>query len=326
MAKRVRVTIKDVARVANVTPQTVSRAFRDVHDISEETRAKILKIAAEMGYVKNSTATSLRNGSSKLIAIVYDNLMNSYFSIITYYLQECLKKKGYSIMAISVTDTQLTESAYISAVEHNVDGIISYLQLNDKIQGLIKTYHTPVLVLGRKEEEKDSDCIYVDDFTIGKIAAQRFIQKGLKHPLVITEAMEITCSYDRYSGFKSEYEKLGITPKLIANKLGCKLRIEKHLLDIYKEEQIDSVFCFNDQLAFETLYVVEKNGLKTPSVIGVDNIQQEMFFPKRLTTVGWDKQDLAQRATDMMIEKISHPERCLNYKVTNVFLVEGVTA
>ena len=78
MTSKKRVTIKDVARIAGVTPQTVSRAFRNTEDISKETRERILQIASEMGYVQNASARSLRNGSSKLIAIIYDNIMNSY--------------------------------------------------------------------------------------------------------------------------------------------------------------------------------------------------------------------------------------------------------
>ena len=79
MAKRV--TIKEVAKAANVTPQTVSRAMRNAPDISEETRERILKIASKLNYVKNSTASALRSGSTRLIAVIFDNLRNVFFSI-----------------------------------------------------------------------------------------------------------------------------------------------------------------------------------------------------------------------------------------------------
>lgn len=327
MTKKLRVTIKDVARVAGVTPQTVSRAFRNAEDINKETKERILQIASEMGYVQNASARSLRNGSSKLIAIIYDNIMNSYFSIITYYLQDYLRGKGYSILSISVTDNVLKERDYLIALEHNAEGVISFLQADESIARLINTYRVPVLVMGRRSEDEGVDSVYVDDVEVGKIAARRFIEKGCKNPLCISEAMDITCAYDRCLGFKEEFKGVGREVRLIAReRLGEDLPLEERLLQAYKSNPPDAIFCFNDIFAFQALYVIEKHGLKIPLIIGVDNIQQEIFLPKRLTTVGWDKRKLAQISANAILSRISGSEEKLFSVKEEVFLVEGVTA
>lgn len=327
MTKKLRVTIKDVARVAGVTPQTVSRAFRNAEDINKETQERILQIASEMGYVQNASARSLRNGSSKLIAIIYDNIMNSYFSIITYYLQDYLRGKGYSILSISVTDNVLKERDYLTALEHNAEGVISFLQADESIARLINTYRVPVLVMGRRSEDEGVDSVYVDDVEVGKIAARRFIEKGCKNPLCISEAMDITCAYDRCLGFKEEFKGVGREVRLIAReRLGEDLPLEELLLQAYKSNPPDAIFCFNDIFAFQALYVIEKHGLKIPLIIGVDNIQQEIFLPKRLTTVGWDKRKLAQISANAILSRISGSEEKLFSVKEEVFLVEGVTA
>ena len=327
MTKKLRVTIKDVARVAGVTPQTVSRAFRNAEDINKETQERILQIASEMGYVQNASARSLRNGSSKLIAIIYDNIMNSYFSIITYYLQDYLRGKGYSILSISVTDNVLKERDYLTALEHNAEGVISFLQADESIARLINTYRVPVLVMGRRSEDEGVDSVYVDDVEVGKIAARRFIEKGCKNPLCISEAMDITCAYDRCLGFKEEFKGVGREVRLIAReRLGEDLPLEERLLQAYKSNPPDAIFCFNDIFAFQALYVIEKHGLKIPLIIGVDNIQQEIFLPKRLTTVGWDKRKLAQISANAILSRISGSEEKLFSVKEAVFLVEGVTA
>ena len=327
MTKKLRVTIKDVARVAGVTPQTVSRAFRNAEDINKETQERILQIASEMGYVQNASARSLRNGSSKLIAIIYDNIMNSYFSIITYYLQDYLRGKGYSILSISVTDNVLKERDYLIALEHNAEGVISFLQADENIARLINTYRVPVLVMGRRSEDEGVDSVYVDDVEVGKIAARRFIEKGCKNPLCISEAMDITCAYDRCLGFKEEFKSVGREVRLIARERpGEDLPLEERLLQAYKSNPPDAIFCFNDIFAFQALYVIEKHGLKIPLIIGVDNIQQEIFLPKRLTTVGWDKRKLAQISANAILSRISGSEEKLFSVKEEVFLVEGVTA
>ena len=79
-------------------------------------------------------------------------------------------------------------------------------------------------------------------------------------------------------------------------------------------------------LAFETLYLVEKHQLSLPKIIGVDNIQQEIYFPKRLTTIGWDKEDFAKKAAKMMVNRIKEGPGLGLHVTESVYLVEGVTS
>jgi LacI family transcriptional regulator len=205
--------------------------------------------------------------------------------------------------------------------------ISRFLQAGKEIERLMKTYKVPVLVMGRRCELDGIDSVFVNDVEIGRIAARRFIEKGCKAPLCISEAMAITCAYDRYVGFKDEYEKHGISVSLISRKEpGADLPFEEMLLESYKNNPPDAIFCFNDIFAFQALYVLEKHGLGFPKIIGVDNIQQEIFLPKRLTTVGWDKRKLAKVSADAILSRIAgNEEGCFNI-MQEVFLVEGVTA
>ena len=75
----------------------------------------------------------LRRGSTRLIGIIYDNLINLYFSVMTDFIQFCLKERGYSMLTISVRSFHLNEEAYMAAVSHNVDGIISFLEPDEDV-------------------------------------------------------------------------------------------------------------------------------------------------------------------------------------------------
>ena len=70
MKNNTRVTIKDVAKMAGVTPQTVSRALRNAPEIADSTRKRVLEIAEQLNYVRNSTACAFRGGKTKIIAVV----------------------------------------------------------------------------------------------------------------------------------------------------------------------------------------------------------------------------------------------------------------
>ncbi|MBS5022442.1 MAG: LacI family DNA-binding transcriptional regulator [Firmicutes bacterium] len=326
MERKARVTIKDVARIAMVTPQTVSRALRDAPDIAESTKTRVLEIASNLNYVKNSTASALRRGSTRLIGIIYDNLINLYFSVMTDFIQFCLKERGYSMLTISVRSFHLNEEAYMAAVSHNVDGIISFLEPDEELTELIKSYNVPVLLFGRRTNVKRIDCIHTDDEEGGRLAAARLADDGCKNAVCITEALELTCAYDRYHGFEEELKRRGISKPRIVNPNVPGL--EQQLLSLMKSPEgfPDGIFCFNDMLAFETLYFIEKNNLPSVKVIGYDNVQQEIHIPRRLTTVGTDKLALAKRATEMIISKVETGDTNRAIEKKGVFLVEGTTA
>ena len=326
MERKARVTIKDVARIAMVTPQTVSRALRDAPDIAESTKTRVLEIASNLNYVKNSTASALRRGSTRLIGIIYDNLINLYFSVMTDFIQFCLKERGYSMLTISVRSFHLNEEAYMAAVSHNVDGIISFLEPDEELTELIKSYNVPVLLFGRRTNVKRIDCIHTDDEEGGRLAAARLADDGCKNAVCITEALELTSAYDRYHGFVEGLKRRGFSKPRIVNPNVPGL--EQQLLSLMKSPEgfPDGIFCFNDMLAFETLYFIEKNNLPSVKVIGYDNVQQEIHIPRRLTTVGTDKLALAKRATEMIISKVETGDTNRAIEKKGVFLVEGTTA
>ena len=203
-----RVTIKDVAKAANVTPQTVSRAMRNAPDISVETRDRILEIAAKLNYVKNSTASALRSGSTRLIAVIFDNLRNVYFSIMADYIQFCLKERGYTMLTLSQQKAKLDEESYMTAASHNVDGIITFIEPENEITSLIEKYKVPVLLFGRRTEVSGVDYVYTDDEKGGALAAEKLIGSNCKKLLMISEVLSLTCAYDRFCGFKNAAEIL----------------------------------------------------------------------------------------------------------------------
>lgn len=325
MEKRARATIKDVARVANVTPQTVSRALRNAPDVSAAMRERILKIASDLDYVKNNTASSLRQGTSKLICVVYDNLVNVYFSIMTDFIQQSLKERGYSILTLALRSGYLGREGYLSAVAHNADGIISFIEPEEEISSLIKQYRVPVLLFGRRTAVDNIDYIHTDDEEGGRIAARRLSEAGCKNIVCLTETLQLTCAYDRYSGFKEELVRRGHGEPAILDAFPETL--EERFLTLCKERGApDGIFCFNDMLAFEMLYLYEKHGLPPAKIIGYDAVQEQIHIPRRLTSIGTNKKELAEAAAQILISRVENELTPLKAEKRDVYLVEGITA
>ena len=325
MTTKKRVTIKDVARLANVTPQTVSRALRNTHDISEETKNRILAIAEEIGYIKNSTATALRSGRAKLIAVIYDNLINFYFSVMTEYIRSALGSLGYSFVMISVSTTKLDKNAYISALSQNAEGIISFLEPEEELGATIDIYRVPVMLLGRRTNVKNVGFLYMDDVSGGRLAAERLAKDGCKKVMMISEPLEISCAFDRHKGFEEECVALGLgVPEVISP-----VDMESKLKNIFSgKDKPDGIFCFNDIIAFEVLSIFERNGIAPVKLIGYDNLQSEIRIPLRLTSIGTDKRAMAFEAAEKIVDMVENGYREWQEKPApqKVFLAEGTTA
>lgn len=300
--KKSRVTIRDVALVARVTPQTVSRAIRNAPEVSAETREKVLKVAAELNYVKNNSASSLRCGNSKLIVIVYDHLVNIYFSIMIDYLQTCFREQNYSILMLSVTKHQLDRSDYEFAISHNVAGIVSFLEPDKEVTEMLDNFAIPVLLFGRRTDIKSVDYICMDDEEGGRLAARRFVEKGCTSSVYVSVGTA-SCAYDRFMGFKKELESAGAKTPRILDSMDC---FEEKFSALFENSETvpDSFFCFSDMVAFDVIYRLEKMGIKNAQVIGFDDIQKEVRIPKRLISVGTDKRAMAQRAVNVLVSRI----------------------
>ena len=312
--KKVRVTMRDVARAANVTPQTVSRAIRNAPEVSAETREKVLKVAAELNYVKNNSASSLRCGNSKLIVIIYDHLVNVYFSIMIDYLQACFRERDYSILMMSVTKHRLDRSDYEFAVSHNVAGIISFLEPGEEVTEMLDSFVVPILLLGRRTDVKSIDYICMDDEKGGRLAARRFLEKGCKRSVYVSVGTA-SCTYDRFMGFKKEFENAGAPSPVLLDSMD---NFEEKFFALFEnpETRPDSFFCFSDMIAFDIVYRLERAGIENIQVIGFDDIQKEIRIPRRLVSVGTDKRAMAERAVNVLVSRI---EKGREPRVTDTF-------
>lgn len=314
--------MRDVARAAQVTPQTVSRAIRNAPEVSAETRERILKIAAQLNYVKNNTATSLRSGNSRLIVIIYDHLVNVYFSIMIDYLQACFKKRNYSILMLSVTQHQLDRSAYEFAIAHNAAGVVSFLEPSKEIADMLESFVVPILLFGRRTEMTSIDYVRTDDEEGGRLAARWFLEHGCKRPVYVGIGATASCAYDRFAGFYGEWEGAGLEKPLV---IDASVPFEKHFSALFANTTFtpDSFFCFSDMLALDVLCLLERSGITGVQVVGFDDIQEEVHIPNRFVSIGTNKRAMAERAAEILVSRIESGRGRPVAETFEVFLVEN---
>jgi LacI family transcriptional regulator len=306
-----KVTIKDIALRCGTTAKTVSKALNTKEDVSAELANKIMSAAEEMGYIPNTIAKGLRDGQSKIIGIVIDNLLNPYYMIIIHLLDQSLSVRGYDYMIFDAKHYCLNADVVRRVVSRGVDGIISFLEPSEEAVTLFKRQRIPLVIAGRKCTRLDVDCVYSDDVKGGYIAAQRLIADGQKDILVISGPREIECANRRVEGCRRAITEAGLEVReeyfrYIELKWDNGIGV---LMDKVFEEglRFSSVFCFNDIYAQSLMLVLGQHRIRVPQeceIVAYDEINTHLMLPNRLTSVAYDKCRLADEVTNILIRRI----------------------
>ena len=310
-----RVTLVDIARATGYSVNSVSRALMDASDISEKTKKIIRETADELGYVPNIAAASLKNGNSKIIGILYDDILNPYYNTVIYYLERILSEKNYSI--INYRSQEFDSGLYNDIVSRNLEGVISFLTPTEIVSKKSNAQKFPTVVIGRKAENVSS--VYADNIKIGQLAAKAILKRNCKKPIYVGENIDVTISRERQKGFSDEVKLhnlkdeyyFGATPENISSVVS----------KIIKKE-VDSIFCFSDFIAFRVVKELYKQNLMDVVVVGVDNIQAEIPFPVDIISIGQSKEKIAKDAIELLFKQIQGLSNSTQFIEEEIYLVE----
>lgn len=286
------ITIKDIARLANVSHTTVSRALNDSPFINEETKSKIKAIAEQMNYVPNYNAKSLVLHKSYTIGLFFSSISQgtspSFFFETVRGVNSSIEE-NYNLVVRGIDDYK----DFSTINNKRFDGIVLMSQ-SDSDNAFI--YHVlqkgiPLVVLNRDIEEENIINILSDDREGAYEAARYLIENGHKNIAIIEGKEGFKSSKERSEGFMKALiqHKIPIQPEYIIKgnydmKSGYKAMNELLTLDKIPT----AVFCSNDDMAIGAIKAVFHKGLSVPkdiSIIGFDDIGFSEYATPALTTI-----------------------------------------
>ena len=293
-----RTTIKDVAREANVTAQTVSRVCRNQGNVAPDTKERVLEACRKLNYLPNKTAISFRSGKADTVAVIFDSLRNVYFSIMTDYINKEVAKHNYGIKPFFVNSSVIDTDIYLDAVSAGVSAVISFLEPSDELQSTIDLYGVPLMIFGRRTELPNVDYVTTDDVEGGRLVAEELVARGCKNIIFLSEAFGMTCVQDRLKGFSEKLAEFGI-PFASVFFYDWKNGDERSVESV---RNADGIFCFNDIFAYNMLSSVD---CSEKVIVGYDDLQSDVPMPITLTSVGVDKSEYVRQAVNSLFERVT---------------------
>jgi LacI family transcriptional regulator len=277
--------------------------------------------AEELGYIGNALASSLRSGMTKTIAVIVADVSNPHFSIAVKEIESAARKHDYTTFILnSYEDQEVEKKAIFSALSKNVDGIIICpSQGNDNNMELLQRTGTPFVLLGRHLGNGKMDYVVSDDEKGGYLATLHLLERGLKDILFLNAPDSISSSRERLVGYNRAMEEAGISvnPQLIREVSTISGGARNELKEVIESKLLfTAIFAFNDMMAWESIYFLNKYNIKVPdniSVVGFDNIQSRMFIPFPLTSVSNSKGKTSRKAFEILMKRMHKQNPELRY-------------
>jgi DNA-binding LacI/PurR family transcriptional regulator len=334
--KEMSVTIKDVAKKANVAPSTVSRVMSDSPSISEKTKRKVRKVMEEMGYHLNHNARTLVQKSTQTIGIVMKNstsqsLLNPVFPEVLSGISAFCHKQGYSML---LTTGETEEDIFVDTVKmvqgKRVDGIIVlYSKRDDQVVPFLMTSGIPFAVIG-KPVYQSNKMMYVDNDNVqaAKDATDYVIKRGHQRIGFIGGDIRFEVTEARLNGYKEAVRNgnLEINEDYIKNfpydrDLGS--RAINELLNL--AEPPTAIVVTDDLNALIILLALKERNIKVPddiSIVSFNNTIISSLSTPPLTSVDIQTFQLGYESARCLLEQIKEPETIKKSIIIPAIIVE----
>jgi LacI family transcriptional regulator len=319
-----RPTIKDIAGLAGVTPATVSLALNGNSRISDETRAKVAKIAKDLNYSPNYMARGLVGSQSKTLGLVITSILNPFYPELAKGIEDKALELGYTVILCSTAHDHRLQSRYIDLLRsRGVDGIVfGSVQVNDPdLKPLIDDGFPFVLVnrrLRNRRLDQRTDWVVLDNVAGGYMAMQHLLKLGHEKIAVVAGPMNISTAWERTEGARQAMDEAGIEldPALV---LQCDFSTERAYAATKKllvgRSRPTAIFSQTDYMALGVREAVFDAGLRIPediALVGFDNIAAGALRGVELTTITQKKYEMGTMAIELLCKRISNPTAPLN--------------
>lgn len=326
-----RPTIHDVAARSGMSKSLVSLALRGSPNVSEASRAAIVKAAAELGYRPNAAARSLAVRRSHTIGVLVLDLHNPVFAEILDGVQSEFRAHGFTTMLISGgDDPQVQQSEIDTLMQFQVEGLIliSHRLTESTLRAL--ALEVPTVVVTRDDIRVPRlDTVSNDDIAGAERAIDFLVSLGHSRIAFLTGGLN-PVSLRREDGYRRAMTRHGLAQFIEVVPGGLTDTAGYAAASVALATRPTALFVVNDIAALGAIAAIEEAGLRVPddiSVIGYDGIALGGLRSVNLTTIGQPLDELGRRAAQQILHRIEHPQAREQHVLVESELIErGTTA
>lgn len=329
-----KMSITDVAEHFHVSASTISRAINNLPGVSSDLRAQILAYTQGVGYMPNTAVRNTTTGKLNIIAMIVGDIRNPFYADLVFSVQKTLQERGYQLCIFnSEYDAQEELRFTHIAQTFNFSGIIQVTVAGEQMGAMLKNLSIPVVMVNRMLNTFDTDMVLLDNYEAGYIATRHLIELGHSRIGFLRGQAESSSSVKRYEGYLQAMKNYNL-PVYEEDVMQGDLTMDtayqiagSFVQNV--ENRPTAMIMSNDLAAYGFMKRCEESGVKIPqmlSVVSFDNTWFSAANQMQLTSIDPHVKEMGKIAAELMIKRITFPDRNIERVVLRPVLVERKSA
>lgn len=303
----------DVARLAGVSAQTVSRTLSGHPNVQAATRAKVLAAVEQLGYRRNNAARALSSGRSRTLGVV--TLRIGFYSrtAIAVGIEAAAAAAGYAVNTVTTPslDASAIEESMSRLADQGVEGIVLAVPLIESNRAIDElTRSLPTITIDGSRTES-TEVVAIDQAEIGRIATQHLLDLGHETVWHVAGPQRWLDAASRSQGWRETLSQTGLQPPPELTGDWSPASGYQAGLILGRIPEVTSVFVASDEMAFGVIRALDELGRRVPddiSVVGVDDVSLAAYCSPALTTVAQPFADMGRLAVEHLLRYIAKPD------------------
>lgn len=309
-------TISDVAKLAGVSPVTVSRVINNADNVSPATRERVERAIAELGYVPSGVAKSLRLKRTRTLALIVPDIQNSFWTTVARGVEDAAQSSGYSIFLCNTDESAEKQRHYLEvAISQRADGVI-IAPSDNKVENLdlLRKRRIPTVVMDRYVDGWDVDTVMGDSMSASRALVKHLINLGHTRIAMISGPLTTSTSTDRIIGYRIALAEAGIEydPDLIQIGEYRSISGERLTHQLLKNgKRPTAIFAANNVIALGAIDALRAHGLRVPqdmALVCFDDLPNSSRLFPFLTVAVQPAYDLGANAAQLLLSRLESDE------------------
>jgi LacI family transcriptional regulator len=308
-----KVSLRDVARQAGVSPMTVSRVINNAASVKPETRQRVEEVIAATGYIPNRLAQGLISQRTGTLGLIIPDVSNPFFALVLRAAEITARREGYRVLVCNTEGDAGLERDYIhNLISHQVDGLMVAPVGDRSRNGLLPLMQRsyPLVLLDRSVQGIECDLVQGDSAGGAQRLIRHLLAVGHRRIAIILGPDDVSTTRERYAGYCGALDaaKLPLDRDLVVETTVDQPGGYRAMQQILRlDARPSAVFAVNNMTAMGAMQALREQGLAVPDAFGLvcfDDVEHLAILAPFMTVVDQPAEAFGAMATQMLLERI----------------------
>lgn len=303
-------TIRDVARLAGVSPITVSRVINGHEHVGPETRQRVERAIEELAYIPNALGPSLRSKRTGTLALVLSDIANPFWTTVARGAEDAANRDDHHVIICNTDESPAKQAEYLDfLLKKQVDGFVLLPASSRSIDPLLR-HKVPVVVIDRRVPDVEVDSVRGDSEDGAYALTTHLLELGHERISVVSGPRQVSTAADRVLGYERALAAVGLHGSRrvywgdYTQEHGRRSMVEA----LAEDPPPTAVFAGNNFIAIGVMRALRAAGLRVPedvSVVAFDDLPETLTIDPFFTVASQPAYEMGERATELLLARLS---------------------